>query len=81
MECGSLGARSLFYSGFTMLLMYYLDESGNRVYTLKHVSPTGKPTLSAHPSRFSPDDRFSRYRILVKRRFNLLPTQQPKEAC
>lgn len=29
--------------------MYYVDESGNRVYTLKKVDPSGKPTLSAHP--------------------------------
>ncbi|KAJ8941933.1 hypothetical protein NQ318_013266 [Aromia moschata] len=32
-----------------MYLMYYLDESGNRVYTLKKTDPSGKPTVSAHP--------------------------------
>ncbi|XP_077491366.1 nop10 ribonucleoprotein [Amblyomma americanum] len=63
-----------------MLLMYYLDESGNRVYTLKSLSPDGKPTISAHPSRFSPADPYSKYRILIKRRFSLLPTQQPRQA-
>lgn len=30
-----------------------------------------------HAARFSPDDRFSRQRIILKRRFSLLPTQKP----
>eukprot|EP00897_Mesotaenium_endlicherianum_P003503 jgi/Mesen1/3180/ME000184S02246 len=59
-----------------MYLMYYLDSNGDRVYTLQKVSPDGKPTYSAHPARFSPDDKFSKQRITCKRRFNLLPTQQ-----
>ncbi|XP_065213502.1 H/ACA ribonucleoprotein complex subunit 3 [Planococcus citri] len=59
-----------------MLLRYYLDESGNRVYTLKKIDPNGTPTISAHPARFSPADTYSRQRILVKQRFGLLPTQQ-----
>lgn len=41
-------------------------------------APDGTPTMSAHPARFSPDDKFSKERITTKRRFNLLPTQQPK---
>lgn len=44
------------------------------------VGPTGNPTLSAHPARFSPDDKFSRERVTTKRRFNLLPTQHPAPA-
>ncbi len=32
---------------------------------------------SQHPARFSPDDKFSRERMVTKRRFNLLPTQKP----
>ncbi|EEB95534.1 hypothetical protein MPER_05480, partial [Moniliophthora perniciosa FA553] len=32
-----------------MHLMYTLDENGNRVYTLKKVTDTGKITKSAHP--------------------------------
>ncbi len=35
----------------------------------------GIPTSSAHPARFSPDDKFSKERITCKRRFNILPTQ------
>ena len=40
-------------------------------------APDGTPTQSAHPARFSPDDKFSRERITCKRRFKLLPTQHP----
>ncbi|PNH06007.1 H/ACA ribonucleoprotein complex subunit 3 [Tetrabaena socialis] len=59
-----------------MYLMYYDDEAGNRVYTLQKLAPDGTPTKSAHPARFSPDDKFSRERITCKKRFGLLPTQQ-----
>jgi H/ACA ribonucleoprotein complex subunit 3 len=44
---------------------------------LQKVAPDGTPTQSAHPARFSPDDKFSRERVTTKKRFNLLPTQQP----
>ncbi|XP_034231822.1 H/ACA ribonucleoprotein complex subunit 3 [Thrips palmi] len=60
-----------------MYLMYYLNEKNERVYTFKSTDPNGKPTLSAHPARFSPEDKYSRQRITIKRRFGLLPTQQP----
>ncbi|KFM56673.1 H/ACA ribonucleoprotein complex subunit 3, partial [Stegodyphus mimosarum] len=59
-----------------MLLMYYLNEKGERVYTLNKFDPNGKPTFSAHPARFSPADGYSKYRIIIKKRFKLLPTQQ-----
>lgn len=45
---------------------------------LQKVAPDGTPTESAHPARFSPDDKFSRERVTCKKRFNLLPTQQPE---
>ncbi|XP_008316534.1 H/ACA ribonucleoprotein complex subunit 3 [Cynoglossus semilaevis] len=61
-----------------MFLQFYLNEIGERVYTLKKVGPDGTPTSSAHPARFSPDDKFSRHRVTIKKRFNLLLTQQPK---
>ncbi|KFM27799.1 H/ACA ribonucleoprotein complex subunit 3 [Auxenochlorella protothecoides] len=60
-----------------MYLMYYTAEDGTRSYTLKKLDPKGVPTASAHPARFSPDDKFSRERITTKRRFKLLPTQGP----
>ncbi|CAH2005007.1 unnamed protein product [Acanthoscelides obtectus] len=60
-----------------MYLMYYLGEDGNRIYTLKKTDPSGKPTLSAHPARFSPEDKYSKYRIIVKTRFGILKTQTP----
>ena len=54
-----------------MYLRYYLDENGNRVYTFKYVNSEGQPTQSAHPARFSPDDKFSQERITLKKiRYN-----------
>ncbi|XP_061891264.1 H/ACA ribonucleoprotein complex subunit 3 [Entelurus aequoreus] len=61
-----------------MFLQYHLDDNGDRVYTLKKEAPNGQPTSSAHPARFSPDDKFSRHRLTVKKRFGLLLTQQPR---
>jgi H/ACA ribonucleoprotein complex subunit 3 len=43
--------------------------------SLQKEDKAGTPTGSAHPARFSPDDKFSRERIMGKKRFNLLPTQ------
>ena len=63
-----------------MHLMYYLDDKGGRVYTLKKEAPDGRPTESAHPARFSPDDTFSKQRLICKRRFGLLPTQKKQAA-
>ncbi|EGB06363.1 NOP10 Ribonucleoprotein [Aureococcus anophagefferens] len=63
-----------------MHLMYHLDDDGNRVYTLKKsYGDDAKPTTSAHPARFSPDDKFSSQRIACKKRFGLLLTQQPPD--
>jgi len=60
-----------------MYLMYTLDEMNNRIYTLKKVTESGEVTKSAHPARFSPDDKHSRHRVTLKRRFSILPTQLP----
>ena len=61
-----------------MHLMYYLDENGNRVYTLKKFNPEKKVTESAHPARFSPDDKFSSQRVAMKKRFGVyLPDLPP----
>ena len=59
-----------------MHLMYYLDENGKRVYTMKKEDGSGVPTSSAHPARFSPDDKFSKERLTCKKRFGVLLTQQ-----
>ena len=37
--------------------------------------PAGSPTSSAHPARFSPDDKFSKERVMNKKRFGVLLTQ------
>ncbi|EPE34239.1 Nop10-like SnoRNP [Glarea lozoyensis ATCC 20868] len=59
----------------TMHLMYTLDSTGKRIYTLKKVA-SGEVTKSAHPARFSPDDKYSRHRVTLKKRYGLLLTQQ-----
>ncbi|KAH8369937.1 hypothetical protein KR093_001514 [Drosophila rubida] len=65
-----------------MYLMYTINENGDRVYTLKSQlqkrTEDGHPTLSAHPARFSPEDKYSRQRITIKKRFGLLLTQKPE---
>jgi H/ACA ribonucleoprotein complex subunit 3 len=43
-----------------MHLMFTLNADGKREYTLKKVV-SGEVAKSAHPARFSPDDRYSRY--------------------
>jgi len=59
-----------------MHLMCIVDpESGKRTYTLKKVLES-KVTKSAHPARFSPDDKYSRQRVTLKRRFGLLSVQK-----
>ncbi len=58
-----------------MHLQVFLID-GKRVYTLKKLDPEGQATLSAHPARFSPDDKFSRHRVELKRRFKLLISEK-----
>ncbi|XP_023233736.1 H/ACA ribonucleoprotein complex subunit 3-like [Centruroides sculpturatus] len=62
-----------------MYLKYYLNENGDRIYTLKDTDQEGKPTVSAHPARFSPEDKYSKHRLIIKRRFHLLPIQKEKQ--
>ena len=56
---------------------YFLDAEGKRVYTLNKADPSGAPTISAHPARFSPDDKYSRHRVTLKKRFGVLLTDSP----
>ena len=59
-----------------MHLMYLPEANGTvRRYTLKKVMD-GQVTKSAHPARFSPDDKWSRHRIAVRKRFAVLLAQQ-----
>ncbi|CAL9730713.1 H/ACA ribonucleoprotein complex subunit Nop10p [Monosporozyma unispora] len=58
-----------------MHLMYTLDNEGKRVYTLDKTTADGEITKSAHPARFSPDDKYSRQRVTLKKRFGILPGQ------
>mmetsp|Transcript_52414 Transcript_52414/g.139219 ORF Transcript_52414/g.139219 Transcript_52414/m.139219 type:complete len:98 (+) Transcript_52414:14-307(+) len=66
--------------GSPMQLRYFLNENGKRVYTLESLTGEGDeeaPTFSAHPARFSPDDKYSEQRIKCKKRFKVLKTQEP----
>lgn len=58
-----------------MHLMYTIGPDGKRVYTLKKVV-NSEVSKSAHPARFSPDDKYSRHRVTLKKRYGLLLTQQ-----
>ncbi|KAG0236153.1 snoRNP complex protein [Actinomortierella wolfii] len=57
--------------------MYSLSPEGKRIYTLKKLTASGAVTKSAHPARFSPDDKYSRHRVTLKKRFGILLTQLP----
>jgi H/ACA ribonucleoprotein complex subunit 3 len=59
-----------------MHLMYLPEANGSgRRYTLKKVMD-GQVTKSAHPARFSPDDKWSRHRLAVRKRFAVLLAQK-----
>ncbi|KAK1936234.1 putative ribosome biogeneisis subunit NOP10 [Babesia divergens] len=55
-----------------MYLKYYLDSNGKRIYTMANAGPNGEATLTAHPARFTPEDKYSKQRIALKKRFDLL---------
>ncbi len=43
-------------------------------YTFKEMCPVcGTPTVSAHPPRFSPEDKWGKYRREAKKRWKLVP--------
>ena len=44
---------------------------GTPTVALQKQTPAGKITESAHPARFSPDDKFSRHRVACKKRFGI----------
>ncbi|CAM9931600.1 unnamed protein product, partial [Hapterophycus canaliculatus] len=46
------------------------------LHLIQKANPAGDLTQSAHPARFSPDDKFSGARVANKKRFGVLPTQQ-----
>lgn len=64
-----------------MHLMYTLGPDGKRIYTLKKVTEEGEITKSAHPARFSPDDQYSRQRVTLKKRYNLIPTRETPDVA
>jgi H/ACA ribonucleoprotein complex subunit 3 len=65
----------------SMHLMFVPDPQNptKRIYTLKKVID-GEVSKSAHPARFSPDDKYSRHRVTIKKRYGLLLTQQSRHS-
>ncbi|CAH8480226.1 unnamed protein product [Schistosoma bovis] len=54
----------------------YAVQFSERIITKSQsFDPENKPTFSAHPARFTPEDRYSRHRITLKSRFGILPSQ------
>ena len=50
-------------------------------YTLKSECPKCNGFVRcAHPARFSPEDKFSKYRLATKQKYNLLPMKQTAAA-
>ncbi|KAH0866785.1 hypothetical protein HID58_073807 [Brassica napus] len=64
---------SLLFTLQTLLLLDYLKHESNSI--MQKESPLGLATESAHPARFSPDDKYSKERVTLKKRFGLLPIQ------
>ncbi|OIR57474.1 MAG: H/ACA ribonucleoprotein complex subunit 3 [Amphiamblys sp. WSBS2006] len=53
-------------------MKFVLDKNKRRVYTLKETVGE-EETKTAHPARFSPQDRYSRERVTIKKRFEIFP--------
>ena len=48
-------------------------------YSLKKAcAKCATQNASAHPTRFSPDDKFSEQRMITKKRFGLVPGEDSK---
>ncbi|KAK5656900.1 hypothetical protein OQA88_4451 [Cercophora sp. LCS_1] len=54
------------------LMMSSEAGSAKRRYTLKKFLQGEGITQSAHPARFSPDDKYSKYRNAIRRRYGRL---------
>ena len=62
----------------TTLFFFFLFLRLIFLLLLQRTAPDGTPTVSAHPAKFSPDDKYSRQRIQLKKRYGILLTQQPQ---
>ncbi|KAH7302500.1 hypothetical protein KP509_23G075600 [Ceratopteris richardii] len=60
-----------------MYHVFYVNKNADIVYTLQIEFLEGSPPHSALPARFSPDDKFSKHRVVLKKRFGCLSTQKP----
>lgn len=48
-----------------------MQKLNEKNISFQEVAPDGTLTISAHPAKFSPEDPFSRERILNKKRFKI----------
>ncbi len=62
--------------GFLVCLMFCFEMI--LFFSFSSTNILSVSVCSAHPARFSPDDKFSRERIVCKKRFNILRTQVQK---
>jgi len=56
-------------------MLFHYVEDGQRVYTLKD-KREGKWIVKSHPARFSPQDAYSKYRIITKERYDIFPFEK-----
>jgi H/ACA ribonucleoprotein complex subunit 3 len=66
------------HSGFSSNDSFVVYFPRNVLSTYQKESPSKKRTESAHPARFSPDDKFSRQRVACKKRFGLYLPDTPQ---
>eukprot|EP01080_Neovahlkampfia_damariscottae_P007597 gene7597-11920_t len=49
-------------------------------YTIHETCTDCKSTTrSGHPARFTPEDKFSKHRVAIKKKHNILPSQLPEK--
>lgn len=53
-------------------MLHHYIEDNCRIYTLKENIP-GNNVLVSHPAHFTPTDKFSKYRLLTKIKYNIKP--------
>ena len=58
-------------------IMYHFELSDLSAVLFKRYASVYLLELFYFSARFSPEDKYSRQRIIIKKRFHLLPTQKP----
>lgn len=62
-------------------MLHHYTINDTRIYTLKETLPDHKIIVS-HPAHFTPEDKFSKYRLLTKIKYNIKPFENlEKDHC